>query len=104
MNSEQLEMKFGGKYKVTIEDQDSKNTITTTVETVSDDVESVAKSLSTAVREVVMTNGTKEEQQPQDLNHQKPEETDNLQKSARPAKDYCEDRGLDQDTLGKSEK
>jgi hypothetical protein len=50
-----------------------------------------------------MDNGenVKKEEQDQDLKHQKPEETDNLQKSARPAKDYCEDRGLDQDTLGK---
>ena len=38
--------------------------------------------------------------QRQDLDH-KTEETDNLCKSARPAKDYCEKEGLDQDTLGK---
>ena len=45
----------------------------------------------------------KAEDQKQDLAHQKPEETDNLQKSARPNKDYCQDRGIDQDTQGKEE-
>ena len=43
----------------------------------------------------------KKEQQ-QDLAHQKPEETDNLQKSERPADDYCDSKKLDRDTLGKS--
>jgi len=43
-------------------------------------------------------------EQDQDLKHQKPEETDNLQKSERPNKDYCKDRGIDQDTQGKEKK
>lgn len=43
-------------------------------------------------------------EQDQDLKHQKPEETDNLQKSARPAKDYIDSRGLDAETLGKEKK
>ena len=41
------------------------------------------------------------EDQTQDLSHQKPEETDNLNKSERPADDYLKSRELDADTLGK---
>lgn len=46
-------------------------------------------------------NVKKAEDQKQDLSWQKPEETDNLQKSAKPARDYCEDRKIDQETQGK---
>ena len=52
-----------------------------------------------------MDNGEgikKTEDQDQDLAHQKPEETDNLQKSERPAKDYCDERGIDPETHGKN--
>jgi len=41
------------------------------------------------------------EEQDQDLVHQHPEETDNLQKSERPDSDYMKDRGLDPETHGK---
>lgn len=91
---------FKSRYRVTIEDQDSKNAISTMVEMIEDDVESVAVGLSKAVKEIVMSNGTKEEQT-QDLVHQKPEETDNLSKSARPDKSYTDSKDLDPDTLGK---
>lgn len=43
----------------------------------------------------------KADEQKQDLSHQKPQETDNLQKSERPSKDYCDERGIDPDTHGK---
>jgi hypothetical protein len=39
----------------------------------------------------------------QDLKWQKPEESDNLQKSERPADDYMDSRGLDRDTHGKKD-
>lgn len=42
-----------------------------------------------------------DKEQPQDLLHQKPEETDNLNKSERPADDYLKSRELDPKTLGK---
>jgi len=42
--------------------------------------------------------------QDQDLTDQKPEESDNLQKSARPADDYMDSHGLDRDTHGKKDK
>ena len=45
----------------------------------------------------------KKEEQAVDLGHQKPEETDNLQKSERPADDYMESRDLDKETHGKKE-
>jgi len=40
------------------------------------------------------------EKQVQDLLHQKPEETDNIQKSERPSDDYMDSRGLDHETHG----
>ena len=43
------------------------------------------------------------EKQDQDLIKQKPEETDNLQKSERPADDYMASRGLDPETHGKKQ-
>jgi hypothetical protein len=48
--------------------------------------------------------GIKKEEQKQDLTWQKPEETDNLQKSEKPARDYCEDRHIDPETQGKEKK
>jgi len=51
----------------------------------------------------VKEEGKEEEDQPQDLAHQKPEETNNLNKSERPSDDYLDSRGLDHDTLGKKE-
>ncbi len=36
-----------------------------------------------------------------DLAHQKPEETDNLQKSERPSDDYMDTHELDRETHGK---
>lgn len=57
-----------------------------------------------AVKNVLENMGvgmsTKKEQT-QDLSHQKPEETDNLQKSARPDDTYTDTHELDRDTLGK---
>ena len=44
------------------------------------------------------------EKQDQDLINQKPEETDNLQKSERPDDTYCKSRGIDPETHGKIEK
>jgi hypothetical protein len=41
------------------------------------------------------------EEQKQDLNYQKPEETDNIQKSAHPDADYMKDRNLDPETHGR---
>ena len=45
----------------------------------------------------------KKDSQVQDLGHQKPEETDNLQKSARPSDDYMDSHGLSRETHGKKE-
>ena len=45
----------------------------------------------------------KKAEQTQDLGHHKPEETDNIQKSERPAKDYCDSREIDPETQGKKQ-
>jgi len=95
-------------YKVKIENVETGVEAHAVVEVFKDDPEvihnNILRATSDLMRGVLDMNEKKEdEKQKQDLAHQKPEETDNLQKSARPDRSYCEDRGLDQDTLGKKD-
>jgi hypothetical protein len=48
--------------------------------------------------------GTEKKEQQHDLIHHKPEETDELVKSAEPSDDFMKQKGLDKETHGKEKK
>lgn len=101
------------RFKLVLKDMESENEVSAVLEFFTEDDRTVftrsCEALFSAMvsigavkkREESMKPDEKEEQK-QDLNHQKPEETDNLSKSERPADDYLKSRALDPETLGKS--
>lgn len=95
------------RLKITVEDLHSKNVVTTFVDNYSEDSESLDNASHTAFNKAYKTlmegdmNDPKKAEQDQDLKHQKPEESDNLNKSESPDSEYMKDRGLDRETHGK---
>lgn len=97
------------RIKITVEDLHTKNNVTVFVDNYSTDIESLSYASNTAFNQAYKTlmegnmNGEtkKADDQDQDLKHQKPEESDNLQKSESPDSEYMKDRGLNRETHGK---
>lgn len=110
MDDESVQLNLlGTTFRIKVENVETGVEVVSMVEVFQEDQESVRAGIKKSLEFVLSSlldggiMGTnKDEEQKQDLAYQKPEETDNLQKSARPSKDYCEDRGLDQDSLGKA--
>lgn len=119
----QIDLKPEYKMKLKIEDPDTKNYVDLQLEYFGEDPQGLLLYLSatTALRKAMVKLGLlrdltdkeikelfmskdedpKEKPQEPDLKHQKPEETDNLQKSERPDAEYMKDHELDPDTHGK---
>ena len=90
---------------LSIEDLDTGNVVKTKLEFYQDDTATIRERIVSEATSIAKQMGYTEEkkmnEQDQDLDYQKPEETDNLQKSERPADDYMDSRGLDHETHGK---
>lgn len=102
-----INLKAKNTLRLILEDVESGNRISTMVEIFGEQSYSeLEKSLKESYKKigVCVENTKKSENQEQDLAWQKPEESDNLQKSVRPDGDYMRDRGLNPDTHGKDEK
>ncbi len=99
-----MQLSPNSKVRLILEDEESGNRISTSVEIFGDQAYSeLEKALKESYKKLGVVTMSKPKEQEQDLKWQKPEESDNLQKSVRPDGDYMRDRGLNPDTHGKSE-